>query len=377
MKPLENSCMQLESVNTLEQFRSEPVRFALIGWLRDMRGICMGCSSKKTYQYLFEWLYPKHVQLLHRAVQAWVDNPPVMIALLKFVNEFSLNRNSRITFGPSSPNGILLFKEISGLLVAYGRQIAVLKMNSTDAYAERYKGISVCMKILSSALNGNYCNFGVFALYNDRSLIDCLDTIIRLSLAIPLGDVLSYPKLTKSYFGLVETLFHNHIEQVIDFDSQVFLKLVSSLEEGVKLEDLSLSSQICASLDHLCTYFYTQAKKQSKQALILQEHLKQNLELFPRLLQQFFQLIIYEECGNQWSVSRTMLALIVINPPVFEEIKKHIILKIGQNDEQRRTQVVDAFDKLMEGVEMNLEPKTRDKFTGNLITFRQDIRQIL
>jgi exportin-7 len=111
--------------------------------------------------------------------------------------------------------------------------------------------------------------------------------------------------------------------------------------------------------------------------MTLQEHLKQNIELFPRLLQQFFQLIIYEECGNQWSVSRTMLSLIAINPPMFEEIKKRVIFKVGQNDEQRRLKMIEAFDKLMEGVEMNLEAKTRDKFTGNLITFRQDVRAIL
>ncbi|KAL0488799.1 exportin-XPO7 [Acrasis kona] len=410
MKPFDMVCTQLRQINESE-FAREDVMFALTGWLRDMRGVCMGCSSKKTYQYLFDWLYPRHFPLLLKTVQVYSNKPSCMTALLKFVLEFSLNKSTRISFGPCSPNGILLFKEISALLVTFGQRAFAANSapslgngDNKDEYDSRYKSVSICMKILTSALNGNYCNFGVFSLYNDRSLIDCLDVVIRLSLAIPLNDIISYPKMTRNYFSLVETLFHNHLERVIEFDSNIFLKLVSSLEEGVKLEDLNLSSQICASLDHLCTFYYAQVKKQSPQAVLLSRHLQQSVELFPRLLHQFFHLIIYEDCGNQWSVSRTMLSLIVINPAMFEETKNRIIIKIcgtaagangagagangGANgagagaggvvvDETRRNKIVEAFDKLMEGVEMNLEPKTRDKFTGNLITFRQDVRQTL
>lgn len=138
MKPLEHVCVQLESITSRDQFRQESVRFALTGWLRDMRGICMGCSSKKTYQYLFDWIYPKHTPLLLKAVQVWYDQPLVMTSLLKFVNELSMNRNSRITFGPSSPNGILLFKEISVLLVTYGQGVSTIQV-VREPYSERYK----------------------------------------------------------------------------------------------------------------------------------------------------------------------------------------------------------------------------------------------
>jgi exportin-7 len=43
-----------------------------------------------------------------------------MIRILKFLEELSLNRTQRIDFNISSPNGILLFKEISHILTTYG-----------------------------------------------------------------------------------------------------------------------------------------------------------------------------------------------------------------------------------------------------------------
>ncbi len=40
--------------------------------------------------------------------------------LLKFMEELVTNKNSRVTFENVSPNGILLFKETSRILVTYG-----------------------------------------------------------------------------------------------------------------------------------------------------------------------------------------------------------------------------------------------------------------
>jgi exportin-7 len=61
-----------------------------------------------------------HFPLLLKAATIYYAEPFVMIPLLKFLEEFSLNRTQRIDFHISSPNGILLFKEVSKILVVYG-----------------------------------------------------------------------------------------------------------------------------------------------------------------------------------------------------------------------------------------------------------------
>lgn len=53
-----------------------------------------------------------------------------------------------------------------------------------DVYSQRYKGISLCLAMLSRALNGSYVNFGVFELYNDAALQNALEAAMKMALSI-------------------------------------------------------------------------------------------------------------------------------------------------------------------------------------------------
>lgn len=46
-----------------------------------------------------------------------------------------------------------------------------------------------------TALCGNYVNFGVFELYGDRALADALDVSLKITLSIPLSDILAFRKV--------------------------------------------------------------------------------------------------------------------------------------------------------------------------------------
>lgn len=72
----------------------------------------------------------------------------VTTPLLKFMAEFVQNKAQRLTFDSSSPNGILLFREVSKLIVAYGSRVLSLP-NAADIYTYKYKGIWICLTILS------------------------------------------------------------------------------------------------------------------------------------------------------------------------------------------------------------------------------------
>ena len=72
----------------------------------------------------------------------------VTTPLLKFMCEFVLNKAQRLTFDSASPNGILLFREVSKIIVAYGSQILLLP-NGTDIYGSKYKGIWISLTVLS------------------------------------------------------------------------------------------------------------------------------------------------------------------------------------------------------------------------------------
>ena len=58
--------------------------------------------------------------------------------LLKLYAELVYNKAQRLTFDSSSPNGILLFRDASSILVSYGSRILEKPMaHGADAYATR------------------------------------------------------------------------------------------------------------------------------------------------------------------------------------------------------------------------------------------------
>ena len=357
-----------------QAFRSDGVKFALIGLMRDLRGIAMATNSRRTYGLLFEWLYPAHTPLLLRAMEQWTDTPEVTTPLLKFVAEFVVNKTQRLTFDSSSPNGILLFREISKLLVAYGSRILALPTPS-DPYTYKYKGIWVALTILTRALAGNYVNFGVFELYGDRALADALDIALKMSLAIPLASIMAFRKLARAYFALLEVLCHNHTSVIVNLDTATFTHLVGSLETGVKCLDVSISSQCASAVDNLAAFYFNNITMEetptSAAALNLARHIAECPTLFPEILKSLFEIVLFEDCSNQWSLSRPMLSLILINEQIFTGLKTQI-LSTQPPDQQHR--LAGCFDKLMADVTRTLEPKNRDKFTQNLTVCRHDFR---
>ena len=75
--------------------------------------------------------------------------------------------------------------------------------------------------LLTRAMSGNYVNFGVFVLYGDRALSDCLEVIVKLCLCMPLEDILAYTKVCKAYFTFLELLMRNHTATFIELDTPV------------------------------------------------------------------------------------------------------------------------------------------------------------
>ena len=48
------------------------------------------------------------------------------------------------------------------------------------------------MCLFSTSLAGNYVNFGVFELYGDRALADAPDVALKMTLSIPLADIMAF-----------------------------------------------------------------------------------------------------------------------------------------------------------------------------------------
>lgn len=261
MEPIIETMSQLGALDAT-QLRSEAARMPLIGVFRDLRGVTMSLHNRRSYGMLFDMLEPRHMPLLSRVADIWFDQPDVMISLLRFVQEFCHNKANRVNFDQSSPNGILLFRATSDVVCAFGRRaLNASTPSSGDIYKSKYKGMSLALSIINSALGGNYVCFGVFALYNDPALDNALDISLKMALGIPLEHVIAYPKLSTSVFGFIEIIFRNHIKTTLALDTSVFMQLMNAVHEGLQSSDAQISSMCANSIDHLATFYYENSGK--------------------------------------------------------------------------------------------------------------------
>ena len=263
LEPIVDKLNRLEAFSPVD-LRAEACRPVLIGVFRDLRGIAASLHNRKTFSALFDIMHPNHLPLLAKVADIWHDQTDVIISLLRFLHEFCHNKANRVNFDQSSPNGILLFRCTSDVVCAYGnRLLSVPPMASNDPqiYKRRYKGLSLALNILNSALGGNYVCFGVFELYNDRALDNALDVSLRLALTVPLDDINAYPKLSKAYYSFTEILFRNHRKPAFALETNVFMQIMSTVHDGLQSSDATISAYCANTIDHMASYYFTNKGK--------------------------------------------------------------------------------------------------------------------
>ncbi|XP_065590543.1 ran-binding protein 17 [Cyrtonyx montezumae] len=379
--------VSFESVTRMfnSSLKQEEAKRMLIGLARDLRGIAFALNTKTSYTMLFDWIYPAYISILQRAIGLWYQDPACTTPILKLMAEFMQNRSQRLNFDVSSPNGILLFREASKMICTYSNQILSLGTLSKDQiYPLKLKGISICYSALKSALCGNYVSFGVFKLYGDDHFDSVLQAFVKMLLSVSHSDLLQYRKLSQSYYPLLECLTQDHMSFITSLQPHVLMYILTSISGGLTAVDTIVSSSCCASLDYIATYLFKHIAKEGKKALRCREasqdgqrllnFMQHNPEVLQQMMSVLMNTIIFEDCRNQWSVSRPLLGLILLNEKYFSELRATLI---NSQPGSKRQALEQCFRNLMEGVEQNLLVKNRDRFTQNMSVFRRDVAEAL
>jgi len=376
LEPIINTIGQLGQLSPGD-LRSENCRRPLIGVFRDLRGITASLHNRKTYSSLFEILHPNHLPLLQKVADLWYDQTDVIISLLRFLQEFCHNKANRVNFDQSSPNGILLFRCTSEVVCAYGRRLlAAPPPSSTDPeiYKKRYKGMSLSLHVLNSALGGNYVCFGVFELYNDPALENALDVALQMVLSVPMEDINAYPKLSKAYYSFVEILFRSHKKTVFALDTNVFMQIMTTVHDGLQSSDASISSFCANTVDHMTAYYFNNNGKDKVPMHNLNKHINSQPNLFSSLTATLFNLLLFGPPQNHWAVMRPMLSLMLASESSFSQYKDHLS---STQSPENQAKLNEALAKLLGDVNRSLDSANRDRFTQKLTAFRVATRGFL
>ncbi|XP_078494351.1 exportin-7-A isoform X2 [Ciona intestinalis] len=359
----------------------------LVGLARDMRGLTYAFNSKNSYSMLFDIIYPTFTDILQRSIELWYHDPVVTTPVIKMFGELVLNRGQRLNFDVSSPNGILLFKEASKLICTYGTRIMSLGEPPKDQlYSHRLKGTSLCFSLLKNALSGGYVNFGVFRLYNDPTLEDALNVFVKLVMSVQSNHLLEYPKLSSAYHTLLELVVQDHMSFICSLPSTIIYHILSTVTDGLAGLDTVICTCCCAALDHVVTYLFrigsrtpgltngtisvtsvnTTKRQRDEVDRNRDQHFLQVMMERPDILRQalstVLHTIMFEDCRNQWSMSRPLLGLILLNQDYLDTIKKSFCEASADHGPLNQRSVSNCFEQLMQGIEKNLHTKTRDRF---------------
>lgn len=353
----------------------------LIGLARDLRGIAFAFCTKPSFMMFFDWIYPKYLPVFVQAIDLWPAEPQVTTPVLKLFTEMVQNRSQRLQFDVSSPCGILLFREASKIICTYAKHILPLEPTKEQLYPLKLKGISICFSMLKAALCGGYVNFGVFRLYNDDTLDNVLNTFVKLLLCVPRNGLLDYPKLSQTYYVLLDCLAQDHMTFLSTLEPQVFLYVLSTISDGLNpATDTMICTGCCTTLDHIISYLFKRVhikEKKIRQGLSVPNDpfldiLESRADIFHQLLNTLLNIIMFDDCRNQWSMSRPLLGLILLNEQYFNQLRENIIR--NQPPEKQNAMAI-FFDNLMEGVERNLLVRNRDRFTQNISSFKKEIAE--
>jgi exportin-7 len=363
----------LAQLAATEELRSPAIKMALVGILRDLRGICLATNNKRTFNLFFDAVFPIAFPLLFRVAETWNDDHVVMTALLKFMQEFVQNKGQRVMFEQCSANGILLFRQTSQIVCSYGSRILALPVMS-DIYIEKYKGIRLMLNVLTMALSGNYVNFGVFSLYEDPALQNVLDVSLRLCLQIPLADVLAYVKLSKAFYGFLEVLFRSHLDALSGLDSAIFLQLMKMNHEGLQSSDLAVSALCASTIDHIATYMFLNQRKDKPTVQHIRQHISSEPDILNQIMNTLFSLMLFNTSANHWAVTRPILSLMLASEASFVQYQEYLIsTQPGENIDKLR----EEFGRLLVDIQQSVETTNRDRFTQKLTLFRLNVRQFL
>ncbi|GAB5593863.1 hypothetical protein Unana1_08763 [Umbelopsis nana] len=347
MKPFDIQLQNLLSLNSIEDFRQESVKTTLLGLFKDLQGFISPIQSRTNYEMFFEWFYPEYMPVLLKGLQSWGADL-LSTSLLKFYSEFVFNRSQRLTFERSSADGILLFRETSKVLITYAQSI--VKYDVQDP-SQKY----------------------TYKLYQDKAMENALTAVFQMMLDTPLDDMMAFPKLTKSFIAFIDQLTDKHMMQLPSMEAEVFLYMMRALGNGVKSLDSSVCTQSCSAIDHICTFVVQQSEQQiSKRSDThwLVVYLAQYSDILPYLFTTVFNVVLFEDKHVHWSLSRPLLGLILLHKEYMMEYVSNVI---NHQLPERREFLSMSIQSLMNGVEWNLVPRNRERFTQNLSAFRREL----
>ncbi|KAJ9065869.1 hypothetical protein DSO57_1015297 [Entomophthora muscae] len=371
------SFQDLAAIEDPADYFMDTVKFAVSGLARDLQGLLFSALTRKNFSLLYDWFSSNYSQHMMRACQLYADSTEEdpdsvikpLVALLKFYGELVMNRAQRLNFPIESAGGVILFRQVSVLMCSIAQRITRLSERTGSVPTSHIKLVVGYLRIMRHLFKGNYICFGVFALYNDPSLTNFYQAYFQLINAISPHEVFIHLKLRNIYFDLLELFIEDHLPSIGFMDNRAFVTINQVLARGVQNStEVHISSSACRSLDLLVMLLYKNRDKGNQ--YYLNQLYATHEDLLALLFDSMFSTILETELSNLWAYSRPVLSFLTYNRQLFVDFSRRLL---SHQIEASRAPLEQLLSRLVENIQEDMEPKTREILTNRLSNFSREI----
>ncbi|KAG6412454.1 hypothetical protein SASPL_125133 [Salvia splendens] len=236
----------------------------------------------------------------------------------------------------------------------------------------------ISLNLVSGVLLVKYINFKLFDQATNDALAETIRTILEIAVLIPIQNILACKKLKKKYFHLMWVLFTKRILVLILLcKTETLITIVDSLKAGLSDVDADISSKCANAIDGLATFNFNAITIAHTipppGAVELHRHFisSQELpELVDEILKTLFEIVLFEDGGNDWKFSHPILSLLGTSNMIMD-MKSHFLHSQPTDCSNRLTMDFNYIENIVNNC--NLDGMTQDNFCELLFQFRHTI----
>jgi exportin-7 len=286
--------------------------------IRKLRGILSAIYTPKLYQTFFDWLLP-YFPILSRFLEsdACVNGPA---NTLRFVRELATNKVNRLSFDISTEYGVLMFREVIGMVSNQVMKLEVLlsgEITESDWTKVCLKPLHIILDTFRAAVNSKAVPFGIMKLYEDPAVSQMIQMGFLLSSTVNFTQLSEFSKLAGAYFGFWVHMTSDWMDYLMpSIPYEIFERLAYNIFKVLDNHDNAVSSQACTIVNSIFTHvlekgggFYSIDPTYQRK----------------KLIQVIFTRIFSTELETQWSFTRPLLPLILCDTDWFGEYLKNLI----------------------------------------------------
>lgn len=361
---------------------------AIINITYELRGILSSCKLFKHYESFFEWFHESSytTSIIQRSLKAYTFKDwDVVWGVLRFIKDFTHNVHKRINFPNTSPNGIILFKENANILIFIASCINQFESLEQDSKLSdiKYKLTNYLFKIFIHIVDGDYCNYGVFSLYQDDILLNLFSSMFTVIFSKNLLDYIPFhPKIQESMYFSLSKLCSFNLNQLFSQDSQGRLGVPSETMSlifslicfGVKTRNNSIMNYCSSAIEAITNFHMKHIKKYSSIRSVLNES---HQNVITKIIFELFDVILTERISTSYLIYKAIFCSIQLQPMGYEIVRDTIIKSQISSSVEKGERMNKLFQSLTEGIDNSFTKDNQEKFCDNISTFRSNSRQFI